>query len=204
VRRAKCWEADLSSLYTTHVAEGALQIDALIGELRETSRRADVLATGHAGSQLLRRPGEGRWSAAECIAHLNLSNRSYLPRLAEALRILREKKLTASGPFRLDWNARLLKYWVVEPPSRLRLPTSEPFKPMNVSDATAACGEFESLNQQLEEQLASARGLDLGGAKIVSPFAQNVKYSVYSAFVLIAAHNRRHLWQAENALRMLR
>jgi len=186
------------------VAEGALQIDALIGELRETSRRADVLATGHAGSQLLRRPGEGRWSAAECIAHLNLSNRSYLPRLAEALRILREKKLTASGPFRLDWNARLLKYWVVEPPSRLRLPTSEPFKPMNVSDATAACGEFESLNQQLEEQLASARGLDLGGAKIVSPFAQNVKYSVYSAFVLIAAHNRRHLWQAENALRMLR
>jgi hypothetical protein len=183
------------------MADGASQIDALIGELRETSRRADALSAGHAASQFLRRPGKGRWSAAECITHLNLSNRSYLPRLAEALRILREKKLTASGPFRLDWNARLLKYWL-EPPSRLRLPTSEPFKPINVTDAAAAWGEFESLNQQLEEQLASARGLDLGGAKIVSPFAQDVKYSVYSAFVLIAAHNRRHLWQAENALRV--
>ncbi len=183
------------------MADGASQIDALIGELRETSRRADALATGQATSQLLRRPGERRWCAAECIEHLNLSNRSYLPRLEEALRILREKKLTGDGPFRLDWNARLLKYWL-EPPSRLRLPTGAPFKPINVQDGAAAFREFEALNRQLEEQLDSARGLDLGGAKIVSPFARNVKYSVYSAFVLIAAHNRRHLWQAENALRM--
>ncbi len=28
-----------------------------------------------------------------------------------------------------------------------------------------------------------------------------MKYNAYSAFVLIAAHNRRHLWQAELALR---
>lgn len=183
------------------MTDGASRIDALIGELRETSRRADALATGHATAQLLRRPGEGRWCAAECIAHLNLSNRSYLPRLEEALRTLREKKLTAGGPFRLDWNARLLKYWL-EPPSRLRLPTGAPFKPVNVRDAATAFSEFESLNRRLEEQLASARRLDLGGAKILSPFARNMKYSVYSAFVLIAAHNRRHLWQAENALRM--
>lgn len=100
-------------------------------------------------------------------------------------------------------NARLPKYWL-EPPSRLRLPTGAPFQPIHVHDAAAAFGEFESLNRQLEEQLDAARGLDLGGARIVSPFAQNVKYNVYSAFVLIAAHNRRHLWQAENALRMLR
>ena len=106
------------------MADGASQIDALIGELRETSRRAGALVTGHTASQLLQRPGEGRWCAAECVEHLNLSNRSYLPRIEEALRILREKNLTASGPFRLDWNARLLKWWL-EPPSRLRLPTGE-------------------------------------------------------------------------------
>jgi hypothetical protein len=43
-------------------------------------------------------------------------------------------------------------------------------------------------------------GLNLGGAEIISPFAKNVRYSTYSAFVLIAAHNRRHLWQAERVL----
>jgi hypothetical protein len=183
------------------VTDGASQIDALIGELRETSCRADALASEHTASQLLRRPRGGRWCAAECIDHLNLSNRSYLPRIEEALRILREKNLAAGGPFYLEWNARLLKWWL-EPPSRLRLPTGEPFKPVSVNDTAACFGEFESLNRKLEEQLASAQGLDLGGAKIVSPFNENVKYSVYSAFVLIAAHNRRHLWQAENAVRV--
>jgi hypothetical protein len=185
------------------MADSASQIDALIAELQETSRRADTLCAAHTGVELLRRPGDGRWCAAECVEHLNLSNRSYLPRIEEALRSPREKKVTASGPFRLDWNARLLKYWL-EPPTRLRLPTGAPFKLINVQDAAAAFSDFKSLNAQLEEQLASARGLDLGGARIVSPFAQNVKYSVYSAFVLIAAHNRRHLWQAENALRAAR
>jgi hypothetical protein len=184
------------------VPDGASQIDALIGELRETSRRVDALASEHGVLQLLRRPREGRWCATECIEHLNLSNRSYLPRIEEALRIVREQNLTASGPFHLEWNARLLKWWL-EPPLRLRLPTGEPFKPVSVNDTAACFGEFKSLNRQLEEQLNSARGLDLGGAKIASPFAENVKYSVYSAFVLIAAHNRRHLWQAENALRTL-
>jgi DinB superfamily len=183
------------------VADSASQIDALIAELRETSRRAYTLLARHTVLQLLRRPGNDRWCAAECVEHLTLSNRSYLPRIEEALRALRERKLTSGGPFRLDWSARLLKFWL-EPPSRLRLPTGAPFKPINVQDAAAAFDDFESLNAQLEEQLASARGLDLSGAKIVSPFAQNVKYSVYSAFVLIAAHNRRHLWQAENALQM--
>ena len=115
------------------MADGASQIDALISELRETSRRADALVTEHAASHLLRRPGDERWCAAECIEHLNLSNRSYLPRIEEALCVLREKNLTANEPFRLDWNARLLKYWL-EPPSRLRLPTSAPFKPIKVQD----------------------------------------------------------------------
>ena len=159
-----------SSLYTTRVAGCASQIDALIGKLRETSRRADSLAARHVDSRLLQRPGEGRWCAAECVAHLNLGNRAYLPRLDEALGILREKKLAASGILRLDWNARLLKYWL-EPPSWLRLPTGAPFQPIDVNDAAAPFDEFSALNRQLEDQLGSARGLDLGGAKIVSPFA---------------------------------
>lgn len=188
-------------LYTARVADGASQIDALIGELRETSRRASALAAAHTASQLLQRPGKGRWCAAECIEHLNLSNRAYLPRLEEALGVLRSKKLEGGGPFRLEWNARLLKFWL-EPPSRIRLPTGAAFQPIDVNDAAAPFGEFSALNRQLEEQLASARGLDLGWAKITSPFARNVKYSVYSAFTLIAAHNRRHLWQGENALRV--
>ena len=175
------------------------QVDQLIRELNESSRRAEALRASHTEQQLVHRPGEKRWSAAECIEHLNLSNRAYLPRIDEAIGTLRKKKLAGASPFRLDWNARLLKYWL-EPPSRLRLPTGAAFQPIEVKNAAATFTEFAAINAQLEKRLASANGLDLSAAKIVSPFAESMKYSVYSAFVLIATHNRRHLWQAGRAL----
>ena len=175
------------------------QVDRLLQELRDTRARAEEVFNGRKPVELLRRPAEKRWSAAECIEHLNITNRAYLPRLSEALGSLRRKNPVGSGKFRLDWNARLLKYWL-EPPSRLRLPTGAAFRPAVQPDPAAVLNAFQSIGRDLEQELASARALALDGEKIRSPFAENMQYSVYSAFTLIAAHNRRHIWQARAAL----
>ncbi len=175
------------------------QIDSLLLELRETRAGAEAIFNGRTPAELLRRPAEKRWSAAECVEHLNITNRAYLPRLSEAIRTLRQKNLVSRGGFRLDWNARLLKYWL-EPPSRLRLPTGAAFQPVSVQDPAAVLTAFQSIGQKLEQELASGRGLALDAEKIRSPFAENMQYNVYSAFAIIVAHNRRHLWQAANAL----
>jgi hypothetical protein len=175
------------------------QIDSLLQQLRDNSRQAERMFDSHTTGQLQHHPGQGRWSAAECIAHLNLSNLAYLPLLDSAIEHLREKKSSGSGPFHLNWNARLLKYWL-EPPSRLRLPTGAPFQPVAVKDPATAVGEFQAIGKVLEEKLNSGRCLALDRVKLVSPFTKSVKYNAYSAFVLITAHNRRHLWQAEQAL----
>jgi DinB superfamily len=182
------------------MATGTSQIDSLLEQLRENLRQAQLMFESQTTGQLQHHPAQGRWSAAECIAHLNLSNRAYLPLLDSAIEQFREKKLSSTGPFRLNWNARLLKYWL-EPPSRLKLPTGAGFLPLEVKDPAVTLEEFQSIGKLLEEKLNSARGFALDRVKIISPFAANMNYSVYSAFVLIAAHNRRHLWQAEQALR---
>ena len=179
---------------------GASQVDSLLHELRENSRQAQLMFESHTTGQLQHHPGQGRWSPVECLAHLNLSNRAYLPLLDSAIERLREKKVLGDGPFHLNWNARLLKYWL-EPPSRLRLRTGAPFEPPAVKHPAAALEEFQAIGKVLEENLDSSRGLALDRIKLVSPFAEKMKYNAYSAFVLIAAHNRRHLWQAELALR---
>ncbi len=179
---------------------GTSQVDSLLHELRQNSRHAQLMFESHTTGHLQHHPGPGRWSPAECLAHLNLSNRAYLRVLDSAIERLREKKVLGDGPFHLNWNARLLKYWL-EPPSRLRLPTSAPFQPMAVKDPAEALEEFQAIGKVLEENLDSSRGLALDGVKLVSPFTEKMKYNAYSAFVLIAAHNRRHLWQAELALR---
>jgi hypothetical protein len=182
------------------MATGTNQIDSLVDQLRANLRQAEQIFSSHTTGQLQHHPGQGRWSAAKCIAHLNLSNRAYLPLLDSAIEELREKKLSSDGPFRMNWNTLLLKYWL-EPPSRLRLPTGASFQPMEVKEPTAVLEEFQTISKAFEDSLNSARGLALDRVKFVSPFAEKVKYSAYAAFVLIMAHDRRHLWQAEQALR---
>jgi hypothetical protein len=181
------------------VPSSDLQVERLLQELRDTRARAEEVFNGRKPVELLRRPAERRWSAAECVEHLNITNRAYLPRLSEAVRSLRQKNLVGHGKFRLDWNARLLQYWL-EPPSRLRLPTGAAFRPAGQPDPAAVLNAFEAIGRDLETELANARGLALDAEKIRSPFARNMQYSVYSAFTLIAAHNRRHIWQARAAL----
>jgi hypothetical protein len=35
--------------------------------------------------------------------------------------------------------------------------------------------------------------------RITSPFNERVRYNVYSALTILAVHQHRHLWQAEQA-----
>jgi DinB family protein len=181
------------------MSDPSTQVNALVRELHDSSAAAEKLFAGRAPEQLLRKPGEKSWSAAECLEHLNLSNRAYLPRLEAALANLRSGNLRAAKHFRMNWNAALLKYWL-EPPSRLRMPASAPFQPLTVHDPAVSLRDFCALNSQLVGLLESSRGFALDQALLVSPFAKNMKYSAYSAFALITAHNRRHLWQAERTL----
>ena len=181
------------------MSDNRSQIDGLQRELRETSRRATELWSRHSLEQLLRRPSEKKWSAAECVAHLNVTNRAYVPRIEEGLHELETKKVASSTRMVMNFNAKLLRWWL-EPPSRLKLPTARAFQPSAVTSAEDVLHAFQELNARINEQLNRGRGLCLDKAMMVSPFSEGMKYNLYSAFVLIAAHNRRHLWQAASAL----
>ena len=39
---------------------------------------------------------------------------------------------------------------------------------------------------------------------MASPVEARIRYSIWSSFLVNAAHERRHLWQAEQALQKLR
>jgi hypothetical protein len=171
----------------------------LIEQLKENTASARTLWQAYSAEALIRRPSPARWSAAECLAHLNLTNRAYLPRIASALSDLGSRHLRGSGPFSMSWKARLLIYWL-EPPSRLHLPSTKPFLPKHNLEPSSVLVEFHSFLEQIATQLRAADGLALDLIQIHSPFAEKMKYNLYSALVIITAHNRRHLWQAERAL----
>lgn len=87
----------------------------------------------------------------------------------------------------------------------MRARTPPPFEPEGVGSMADTVAAFEGLQRMLVGLLrdAAARGVPLDRLKVASPFNGRVKYSVWSAFRVLAAHQRRHLWQAERVRQAL-
>lgn len=170
-------------------------------ELNDATRRAWTLVQTTDGRLFTVRPSAMSWSAAECLAHLTLSTELFLPVLRKAIEAGRNKNKKASAP-RMDVIGSVLR-WFMEPPMRMRTKTSAPFVPKSVRAKADAFGDFASLQEKLIDMLREARNADLR-QKLISPFDKRVRYNVFSAFRIVAAHQRRHLWQAEQAVAELR
>jgi hypothetical protein len=179
---------------------------ALRSELDDTTRRLHALADYLDDSTWGRRPGEGRWSAAECIEHLNLTSRAFVPLLRNALRDGRARGLTTPGTsYRLDLMGWFLVHACESRDRRSRSKTTPPFVPAGVErKGGEVVRSYEELQGELVRVLIEAEGLAIGKIKAASPFNPRLRYSVYSALRLITAHQRRHLWQAEQALTAIR
>ena len=174
-------------------------LDEVESELNEATRRAWALVQSTDGRLFTVRPQPARWSAAECIAHLSVSTEMFLPVLRTS--VAKAKSGRKKTP-KMDLLGRVLR-WFLEPPIRQRVKTTAPFVPKAVRAKAEAFGEFAALQEKLVEILRDARDADLS-QKIVSPFDKRVKYNIYSAFRIVAAHERRHLWQAEQTVAELR
>jgi len=178
-------------------------IEEVEQELNEATRRAWSLVHSTDGRLFTVRPNSASWSAAECISHLSISTEMFLPVLKLALEDARKRNLTSTKKPSMDVLGRVLR-WFLEPPIRQRVKTTAPFVPRSVRAKAEAFGEFAALQAKLQEVLNAARGFNLSKIKIVSPFDKRVKYNLYSAFRILVAHQRRHLWQAEQAVAALR
>ncbi|HVS32073.1 MAG TPA: DinB family protein [Thermoanaerobaculia bacterium] len=178
-------------------------LEDLERELDDATERARTLVDSTAPRLFTVRPDLSSWSAAECLAHLSISTEMFLPVLRGAIDEGRRRGLAATRKPRMDWLGAILR-WFLEPPVRRRVRTSAPFVPRAVRARGEALSEFTSLQKKLRDLVAEARDLELGRLKVVSPFDRRVRYNVYSAFRIIIAHQRRHLWQAEQAVTALK
>jgi hypothetical protein len=175
-------------------------LDAIEAELNDATERARKLVEQVDGRRFTVRPDPSRWSAAECLAHLTISAEEMLPALREAIdKAPRGRKRRSP---KMDWLGAFLR-WFLEPPVRSRVKTAARFVPRSVRAKAETLAEFVAFQQKLIETLHDAREVDLGAVRIVSPFDRRVKYNLYSAFRIVAAHERRHLWQAEQAVAAL-
>ncbi len=153
-----------------------------------------------------RRVRETSWSIGECVAHLTLTNARYLPLLSEAIDAapMMDEPDEAAVPERMRRDvAGWLLSRMMEPPVRFRVPTAAAFVPAGAASRAADLAEFDGVQAKLREMIVAMDGLDPTRIRLTSPFNARLKYSLYSALHILAAHERRHIWQAERVLRQL-
>ena len=178
----------------------AEQIQTLKNELNSVSEKVKSLFTEHSNDQLMRRPSSGGWSAAECVAHLTITaNKSLEAMEAATVKAVRES-LHSSAPYKMDFTGRMFVK-ILEPPVRFKVPAPAPFVPSAPANSVTALEEFLESQARAFRDLDNAAAISMVNVDVTSSGSSYIKYNLYSAFRIMAAHERRHIWQIEKALK---
>lgn len=174
------------------------QLGEIKTQLDAASQKAASIVDGVAFEQLKKRPQPNHWSIAECLIHLNLSSQAEIEVLDDVFASAAKENSSNETKYKMDLLGRFLK-WTLEPPPLFfsKMKTTEPFQPIEVEPVGEVLPTFLDLQEQLKERADRANGLPLDRIKVVSPFDRRVKYNLLSCFHILLAHERRHLWQAE-------
>jgi DinB superfamily len=179
------------------------QLAACRAMFQENRRVADRLAGGLTTQQFNWRPAPDRWSVAQCLVHLNISAELYVPPMQSAIRAGRSQGLLGFGPFRYG----LLSRWMlqaVDPANRRKHKSPALF--VASAAMTYSVGEvlsdFQAAGGRWEQLVREADGLDLARITVRSPAVSLIRLPIGAWFDIQATHERRHLRQAEDVLRL--
>lgn len=191
--------ANLDGRIEAMAPPGHLALAPEIEEFRQQFERlsadADALIGPLSDEQFTWQPAPGAWSIAQCLEHLNVTARLYLPKIDEAIADAIRRGRYGEGPFSYNWIARLLVR-SMEPPARFKMKAPQGFHPPPSRTRHEITAAFRAYQVQYVDRLRQANGLDLAGVRVRSPVTRWVRMPLGSAFALMAAHERRHLWQA--------
>jgi hypothetical protein len=168
----------------------------LLDQLAAADRGSDALVARLDERTGTARPAEGAWSVAECLDHLATTNRVYLAALHDGAKVARQRGRLRRGPARPGllgrWFARMQ-----EPPVRARMRTLRSIQPRPSPTLGDALTAFRASQDALRRFVAENADLDLAGARFRNPLAGGLPvFSLASGLHIMAAHERRHLWQA--------
>ncbi len=158
--------------------------------------RARAVLEGLDANALNWQPKGGRaWSIAQCLHHLALTSDLY----AEALDAAIDGAPARAGnsPLRPNLLGRWF-IWVIEPPNVIKAPARKDLMPPSTHDLTAVREHYERSLDRLSQLAERAMTVDAQTARYANPLAGGSRlFNVVTGVMVMLAHNRRHLGQAE-------
>ncbi len=163
-------------------------VKAKILELKEKYEKEDFI----------KQPGKKEWSAGECLEHLYRANSEYIENTLESMKVAGTS--TAENK---NYRPRFIVVnfiKMMKPDSFLKLKAPKIFKKKYHGDLHDTIERYMKTLDEFIDLADKSRKYDLK-IKVVSPVTRLVKFQLAEMFMLMIQHQKRHLAQAERALK---
>ena len=178
----------------------------LITEIHANVSHAESLTFGLSDQQFNWQPESGGWSIGQNLAHLNIVNGLDLAPIRAAIANGHARHVTGEGPFAYGMLVRRFVAGMEplgsSPSANRKFKAPMKYGPPNQNDVAETLAEYQRIATTMRELAQSAAGLNL--ARVRTPilalpaWLQGVyKMPLGARLAALAAHDRRHLWQAE-------
>ena len=170
--------------------------------LNARDAEARELVGGLGEAQLNWQPNGGAaWSIAQCLDHLARTNAIYTGALRNAVQ--RAAPVPRRGAIQ---PGRFARYFIraMDAPARRKFKAPKKVLPEGSKTGEEILAEFLAAHQQTRSLVMECAELDLNRIRFKNPFIGFLRFTVGTGLLVMAAHDRRHLWQARQVRAELR
>jgi len=171
-------------------------LEAVLTDFDSNLEAVHSVTDGLSYPELTSQPTPGAsWSILQCVEHLVLANGFYTAGMAAVLEDKRSKNRLRAGPISPSAaGAVFLKK--LEPPVNSKVRAPNKIIPRADKSKSEVLDAFTQSHRRIRETILSASDLDLNAIRFRNPLLPLLRVRVGTGLLIMAAHERRHLWQA--------
>ena len=175
-------------------------LEDLMRQIDEADRAADALALPLSEEGFAWQPDGGRsWSVAQCLDHLAVINVLYGRAIRGGIEAARARGWGRQGPLALGFFGRTFVKGL-EPPVKMRTRSPRSVQPHPRAPREEILRRYHEAHEQVRALVRDAATIDANRATFRNPFLKVLTLRVSTGLHAIAAHDRRHLWQAQRVV----
>jgi hypothetical protein len=180
-----------------------MQIESRLKDLQQVSTEVEKEFLPLTAQELNLKPASDKWSIAQCLHHLMVTNETYYSQFDETIAGDHYNSFYQN----IGFISSLMGKQMVNDlgPERRKKFTNPPLFAPSQSDLPASIvNDFLAHQKRLEEYFTNLAKFDLNNTVIYSPVSKVIIYSLNDALKIIAVHEQRHLLQAKEVKKVTR
>lgn len=172
----------------------------IIDRFEQVSAEMQTYFQGLSEVQLNWKPNPEKWSIAQCLDHLIVSNQTYFPVLREHVEGKHRKTFVEKLPFWAAMGSSLMIRFV-QPEPAMKMKSPSVFQPTSSTVKGDIVDRFLEHNQALIALFQEADQLERHEKIVItSPAASFLTYTLRATAEVLANHEERHFKQALQVL----